>query len=502
MNRQTFIISDLHLGGVYARDAAPNDRGFRICTHANDLARFIDALTAKPAGDPMIELVINGDLVDFLAERNAQTGEFASFNFDQDAALRKLGDIVTRDRVIFDALGRFLARGHRLVILLGNHDIELTMPAVRAALARAVGAMRGTDYEFVPGDEAYVVGDTLIEHGNRYDAWNMVDHEGLQRIAASLSRSQRAVREAFTPPPGSEMVARVINPIKEQYKFVDLLKPETGAVVPLLLALEPGFRSVMGKVALLAARARNAVRVSVQKPTQAAGIGSDIGSWDSMDSFGSDIASGFDASAPAAPTDGDGALDALLREQLGADAGAVRSVLNENAPRTAGSDISTFGEIVDRTVGMARLLLATSGTDHRARLNALLAAFRSLQNDQTFDETVETAKEYLDAATGLASNGIRNVVFGHTHMAKRIPLPSGGFYLNSGTWADVMEFPRNIVAGDRDTALARLGEFVQNLVDGNFSSYALFRPTYVRLDVAADGTAAASLCRYTDPAQV
>ena len=180
----------------------------------------------------------------------------------------------------------------------------------------------------------------------------------------------------------------------------------------------------------------------------------------------------------------------------------VRSVLAANGGEAnIGNDISTFGEIVDRTVGMVRLLTGR-GSDYNARLGALHSAFRALQNDQTFNEEVETATQYLDAATALASNVIRHVVFGHTHMPKRIALPSGGYYLNCGTWADVMEFPREILSGTRADSLARLGDFVQHLVRGDFSAYTLFRPSYVRLDVADDGRVTPTLCRYVSPGDV
>jgi hypothetical protein len=126
-----------------------------------------------------------------------------------------------------------------------------------------------------------------------------------------------------------------------------------------------------------------------------------------------------------------------------------------------------------------------------------------MQGDETFNEGVETAAEYLDAARALAANGIRHVVFGHTHMAKRIALPSGGFYLNCGTWADVMEFPRDLLSAPKQDAMHRLAEFVQHLIDGDFRGYALFRPTYVRLDLGADDRVASpALCRFSDPADV
>src|SRR5690348_14500830 len=64
--RRVYVISDLHLGG--APDGRANGRGFRIFTRTPELVSFIDAVARRPAGDPRVELVINGDFVDFLAE--------------------------------------------------------------------------------------------------------------------------------------------------------------------------------------------------------------------------------------------------------------------------------------------------------------------------------------------------------------------------------------------------------------------------------------------------
>ena len=49
--------------------------------------------------------------------------------------------------------------------------------------------------------------------------------------------------------------------------------------------------------------------------------------------------------------------------------------------------------------------------------------------------------EYLDAAKALRKRGFSIVVFGHTHLAKRVGLGGGGTYLNTGTWADLMRMP-------------------------------------------------------------
>ncbi|HKW02136.1 MAG TPA: hypothetical protein VJN96_20105, partial [Vicinamibacterales bacterium] len=254
--RRVYVISDLHIGGAYPVPGSGDTRGFRLNTHVDVATAFVTRLTATAAAGVSLELVINGDIVDFLAERSSSGAVWVPFTPDPDDACQKLETIVTRDQPFFDALARFLGAGHRLTLLLGNHDIELGLPPVREKFASLLGIGGHTDYEFIANDEAYVVGGALIEHGNRYDGFNMVDYDSLRRVSALMSRRQEPNNQyTFDAPPGSKMVSWVINPIKEQYRFIDLLKPENGAVVPLLLALEPGARDLLGKVAVLGVEA-------------------------------------------------------------------------------------------------------------------------------------------------------------------------------------------------------------------------------------------------------
>ena len=73
-------------------------------------------------------------------------------------------------------------------------------------------------------------------HGNEVDAWNVTDHEAIRRIGKKLTHG-RAV-EPWVPNAGAQLVIDVMNSIKKTYPFVDLLKPETNAVLPALLALD------------------------------------------------------------------------------------------------------------------------------------------------------------------------------------------------------------------------------------------------------------------------
>lgn len=243
--RAIYVISDLHLGGEHE----PGKRGFQICTHEAELAGFIDSLTGLQ--DPAVELVLNGDVIDFLAERiDDKPPHWSAFHYPEQKAIDCLDRVVNRSADVFNALRGFLGRGHRLVILPGNHDSELNLPAVRRRLREHVGAGRGADYEFVAHGEAYRAGDLLIEHGNRVDDMNFIDYHVLRHLCGMVSRGM-AVREEFLfdPPAGSKLVAEVLNDIKKKYSFIDLLKPESEATFPVILALEPGRRRELLKIA-------------------------------------------------------------------------------------------------------------------------------------------------------------------------------------------------------------------------------------------------------------
>ncbi len=507
--RQVYIISDLHLGGVYP-EAGQSGRGFRINTHVDELTAFVDAVTSKPTSEPTIELIINGDLVDFLAEREPGPENWVPFSPDPAKAAKKMETIAGRDPQFFDALKRLLHKGHTLTILMGNHDIELGLPQVRATLESILDVSGHHDFRLIYDGEAYIVGDALIEHGNRYDAFNVVDNDALRRFRSLQSRRQPVPKKYdFPPPAGSRMVASVINPIKEDYGFIDLLKPETGAVVPVLLALEPGYRKILGTVAKLALAASDHKLEEPALPSFGGDISSDTGGGGGM--FGGDMG-GFSAALPAAKpkkSAEDLELEKVLDSAIPGGSGDFLEDVSEgdeNSERAQleqiGSDISA-GDTISRTMGLARLLFSRNDRNIDKRLPALLQAFRALQGDQSFDRTVETDPGYGEAAKDLSKGGFKYIIFGHTHMAKKIEIADGRFYLNSGTWADLMQFPQEIITGNDAEALPKVKEFIDDLISGNLKPWITFIPTYIRLDIDNDDhVVEAELCDYSGPDQV
>jgi UDP-2,3-diacylglucosamine pyrophosphatase LpxH len=496
--RQVFIISDLHLGGVYPVPRDSGKRGFRLCTHAEAVAKFVDRLTSDIAQTGPSEIVLNGDTVDFLAESDGDAASWSAFTVDPQQAVRKFEAIVERDREVFVSLGKYLAAGGRLTILLGNHDVELSLPPVRAALRSALGVKHGHDFEFLLDGEAYIIGDALIEHGNRYDAWNQIDYDALRRVRSLMSRRQDIPEQyRFEPPAGSDMVVKVMNEIKSKYGFIDLLKPEKSAAVPVLLALEPGYRSRFGAIARLWYWTRNhglegpilpKFGGNVRAPVEAGQtpIGMNMRATSSMRAV----------QDPVAMLDDDAALRGVIAEALGGDGEDFLRELQDGGPTPGGPAAggpavkgSNVGarEVWSQLRGLFDLVTSSESTSIDKRMRALLRAVRGLQKTEDFATGKETATEYLNAACSLVKDkGFRYVVFGHTHQAKRVDLKNDCWYLNSGTWADVLRFPTEILSHSDDDALAALAKFVKDMQAGDFSPYVLFSPTYVKLDVDDD----------------
>ena len=220
MNRTVLVISDIHLGGA---------ADFQMCSAAGRdlLAGFLAWVARRAKAGESIELIVNGDLVDFLAEE-----PFQALTSQDAEATRKLRSIQDDSKDVWAGFRKVTAAGVPLTVLLGNHDLELTLPGPNALLRDSLGPGR---VALLLDGRALDLGDVLVEHGNRCDSWNLVDYDALRTVAADISR--RVTPRAFNAPPGSKLVVEVMNKVKKELRFVDLLKPENDAVLPLLAAL-------------------------------------------------------------------------------------------------------------------------------------------------------------------------------------------------------------------------------------------------------------------------
>lgn len=180
----TVVISDIHLCEVERTNGLWMRYRQAAFSPDSELAAMIAELRRQVRGEPLT-FVLNGDVFDFDAPRVIdEESVFHDLPRTAENAVTMMGAILDDHPIVIDALGQLLAEGHTVVFISGNHDVQLTLPAVRALLtSRLVAAASANSVRSDEGDEAlrarvayrawfHKTDDGIvIEHGNQYDAF-------------------------------------------------------------------------------------------------------------------------------------------------------------------------------------------------------------------------------------------------------------------------------------------------------------------------------------------
>ncbi|MBN21024.1 MAG: hypothetical protein CL678_07015 [Bdellovibrionaceae bacterium] len=178
----TVILSDLHLS-----DAEPPHPGNPLWKRYKRPKHFIDKefrdfltfLSEETSG--ATEIVLNGDIFDFdsvmvnpeekgmkISWLEKKRGLFA----EEKKSIFKMSTILKDHWIWIESLGDFVRKGNRVVFVIGNHDMEVHWPGVQKIIVDAMkipdsmrNSVRFCEWFYVSNK------DTLIEHGNQYDAY-------------------------------------------------------------------------------------------------------------------------------------------------------------------------------------------------------------------------------------------------------------------------------------------------------------------------------------------
>lgn len=441
--RRVIAISDLHIGGhKHPMLGAPDL-----------LAGFLGQLADhKPALGEQVELVIHGDFIDFLAEEPND-----AWTASEAVALAKLEQVFRRHPGLFDALAKCVGAMSRFTLLLGNHDIELAYPQVRDALLARLGTEQHRCL-FIGDNQGYRVGDLLIEHGNRYDPWNAIDYDGLRETASAASRGEAPPR-ALAICPGSRFVHDVMNPLKDRYQFIDLLKPETELVALLLTTFEPELKRdlslIYGLASSYAKQYYRKASWTIAGPRQGLGQATLVARG-AADDLPADVRAAFADERSAA----DG-------RQLVSVGQTLRRLFLKDPSKSIKTKLEK-GEDVDPK-RLQKLQVA---------LRAKLAADRSFEEGDDAGECAEAARGMIEAKVA------RVVVMGHTHLRRDVPFGEGR-YLNTGTWADLIRVKKSDpFLQDSEAGRAALLAWLRRLVTNDLEGIRLPDPTYADVRVA------------------
>lgn len=440
------VISDLHLGCGDRFDI------FEATGKTASFVAFVEGCAARPEA---VELVINGDFVDFLQLKPWDTVS------NREIAIEKAEKIAAANIELLSALGKFLAASkNSLRVLLGNHDIEIAFNDVWSRFsARILSAAPDGKLHRENARVSYnpIINGVhvAIEHGNKRDYWNEIRY-------AELFQDNEKSTSSYRHPPGTRLVYEIMNGFKDHLQFVDLLKPEMPAVPLLLLRLRP----IPAAAAIPAA------------------------TWKLLNAFVYGLASSLRRQA-SGPRLGVGAETATSEENAYDLLAAEYAAEFGNADRTeAATEIERYVEDPDPVETTAPNLGRrwTKVTDALKRtVLRRLGRSAAVGNRQWFQADHPDLLDVGWAASEFVGK-VQIVIFGHTHGALKHERSDGAVYLNSGTWANLIEMPSDPSA---------FSIWLTSIADNSFVRTSF--PTFIVLEPIATGVRA-SLHHWTGTA--
>ncbi len=183
----TAVVSDLHLCEAEpVHHAHPLWKKYKTREFFFDEAfkTFLEHIDSE-AGDEKIELIFNGDTFDFDSMTFLPTHPTYQVSWlekkrglepEEEKSTDKIRVILDDHKIWCDALHWFIGRGHKVVFIIGNHDLELHWKSVQIELLNGLNLSpeERTRVRFV--EWFYISNkDTLIEHGNQYDPYCLCD---------------------------------------------------------------------------------------------------------------------------------------------------------------------------------------------------------------------------------------------------------------------------------------------------------------------------------------
>ena len=189
------LFSDVHLGADLVQHARPwtVSRLRQVLRIDRELSGMLDHYRQHAEPGRPWKLIIAGDLVDFMgmsiAPREGHALEtpltaeehLHGLGSASDHAGQKMRAVAERHALVFQKLAQFVAAGHSLVLVRGNHDVDFYWETARAAFVQALVERSGdelVDPEVCAAFERrvefrhwfyYVEGLLYVEHGHQYD---------------------------------------------------------------------------------------------------------------------------------------------------------------------------------------------------------------------------------------------------------------------------------------------------------------------------------------------
>lgn len=216
----SIILSDLHLSaGEYIHKRSNQLECFFYDKELCELLDYYSSLYAKESNNTHLELVINGDFLDFLAVPYVEF--FDDEYWSNQASLEKLKLILNAHHEVFSGIRSFLSHENRsFIYVLGNHDAEMIFESCKEYLLNYISPevkIKEKIKIIIEMDYSPMKG-VILKHGHDYEnPHNYSIKENL--IGPYLGQYY------FLPPWGSFYVSRIVNKYKVERRYVDAVRP-------------------------------------------------------------------------------------------------------------------------------------------------------------------------------------------------------------------------------------------------------------------------------------
>ncbi|MEK6773791.1 MAG: hypothetical protein AABY64_07615 [Bdellovibrionota bacterium] len=203
------VISDLHLGkGRVLENGGLNS--LEEFYFNEKLVEFVHYYSSGIYRDYEVELVINGDFLNFL--QVDYHGHFLTV-ITEGIALEVLKSIIAGHPKVFKAFADFAAKpGNSITYVVGNHDQAMLWPACRVYFNSVIG----TPVRFK--NIIYFVDGIHIEHGHMHEAANRLDPK-------KFFLKKDLAEPILNLPFGSHFFVELVLKIKQKYPHVDKIRP-------------------------------------------------------------------------------------------------------------------------------------------------------------------------------------------------------------------------------------------------------------------------------------
>lgn len=183
----TAVVSDLHLCEAEPfHPKYPLWKKYKTREYFFDrqFKMFLDYIHNEADGEK-VELILNGDTFDFDSMTYRPPNPTYNVSWlekkrglepEEDKSVDKIRIILEDHEEWCESLRWFIEQGHRVVFVIGNHDLELHWKSVQVEILNFLKLTpeERTRVRFV--EWFYISNqDTLIEHGNQYDPYCLCD---------------------------------------------------------------------------------------------------------------------------------------------------------------------------------------------------------------------------------------------------------------------------------------------------------------------------------------